>query len=466
MSDQTSSGSSSRALPRGALVSIVCTVALALILVIVGTAALVRHAATGGSGLSPRQTQLINAVATLPGRTREAVRQVLADAKHEPRALLIDKAVAEKPYWERRFPAPEDTGYLLFSGVDPRYRQSIVQLIRINDGLVMAEWVPDWKAIFKRISDKPGYDRGNPANARAVHPLLLDDGSIVFNTSHSLVRIGRCSGAPVWVLDQIIHHSIELDNAGNLLVSGVSDHGLADNPTLQKTLRDDSIARVSVQGTLLQNLSFIEILRQNGLGSLLLGIHGALSADPVHINQLEEARDTTPFWEKGDLLISSRHLSTVFLYRLRTGKILWYRQGPWMNQHSASFHGDRYIAVFDNNIVNGLPEGFITAAEHNRVLLLDLSNGEISEPFKALLDRDRPSTITEGRVRLLPDGGMYIEDSDHGRHLRYTKDELLWSRVNDFDDGRIGNVAWSRYLTSAEASAGLAASAGSCTAAK
>jgi len=34
---------------------------------------------------------------------------------------------------------------------------------------------------------------------------------------------------------------------------------------------------------------------------------------------------------------------------------------------------------------------------------------------------------------------------------------LLWSRVNDYDDKRIGAVAWSRYLTAEEASIPLRA---------
>jgi hypothetical protein len=55
--------------------------------------------------------------------------------------------------------------------------------------------------------------------------------------------------------------------------------------------------------------------------------------------------------------------------------------------------------------------------------------------------------MTEGRAEILPDGGLFIEESNFGRHLRFTKDQLLWSRVNDYDEGRIGMVSWSRYLT-------------------
>ena len=74
-----------------------------------------------------------------------------------------------------------------------------------------------------------------------------------------------------------------------------------------------------------------------------------------------------------------------------------------------------------------------------------------SQPFAALLAESKPVTITAGQARLLPDGGLFIEETEKGRHLRFTKDKLLWSRVNDYDKNRIGIVSWSRYLTAEEA---------------
>ena len=75
----------------------------------------------------------------------------------------------------------------------------------------------------------------------------------------------------------------------------------------------------------------------------------------------------------------------------------------------------------------------------------------------ALLSAAKPATLTEGRARLLPDGGLFIEDTNNGRLLRFTADRLLWSRVNDFDATHIGFLSWSRYLTADEAAAPLRA---------
>jgi Arylsulfotransferase (ASST) len=163
------------------------------------------------------------------------------------------------------------------------------------------------------------------------------------------------------------------------------------------------------------------------------------------------------------LLVSLRHLSTVLLFRPSTGAVVWHRTGPWLNQHNATFFGTHEIAVFDNHVVADVPGGFLSAEGRNHIVVMDLDTGMSREPFSGLLDRDRPATVTEGRFRLLADGGLYIEESDNGRHLRYGNGALMWSRVNDFDDSRIGNVAWSRYLTEGEVSDALGAIGSGCS---
>jgi hypothetical protein len=176
--------------------------------------------------------------------------------------------------------------------------------------------------------------------------------------------------------------------------------------------------------------------------------------DPIHINQIKVAHSDSRYWQRGDLLISSRHLSTLFLYRPSTNKILWHQTGPWMNQHSVDFVDAQRISVFSNNVVSGVPKkehAFLTPKDLNRVYVFDFETKQVSQPYEALLAAAKPITLTEGRAQLLPDGGLFIEETNYGRHLRFTKDKLLWSRVNDYDEKRIGMVSWSRYLTAEEA---------------
>lgn len=413
---------------------------------------------------------MVMAVAEFPGLVITVFRELPSRVKGDPLPLIIDRKETEKQHWVRRFPVPEDSGYLLFSGLDPVVKHSLVQLIRISDGAVVAHWDPDWAALFEQITSKKFAPLGRWKIDQAVHPLLLSDGDIIFNTTGtSLVRLSPCSPKPVWMLDKLMHHSIELDATGTAIwVPSVSLEGFVDNPYFRDRIRDDSLALVSTDGHVIENRSFVRILRDNGLQGLLLGTFGPkLNEDPIHLNQITVAFSDSRHWKRGDLLISARHLSTVFLYRPSTGRILWHKTGPWMNQHSTNFVDEHLISVFDNNVVSGAPKehAFLTPGDTNRVFLYDFDTGLVQQPYATLLAETQPVTITEGRARVLPDGGLFVEETNYGRHLRFTRDRLLWSRVNDYDDKRIGILSWSRYLTAEEARAPLQALASRhCTA--
>jgi hypothetical protein len=431
-----------------------------LIVAVIGTAWAVRIAMVAGPRLSFEQSRLFIAIAEFPELVSGAIREVQTHFNNDPVLLLLDRKSVEQSQWIRSFPAPADPGYLLFSGVDPTAKHSIVQLIRISDGAQIARWDPDWPEIYQHITSKKFAPVGSPNAAQAVHPLLLADGDIIFNTVSSLVRLTPCSSKPVWVLDEVMHHSIERDVTDDIWVPSISQDGFVDNSWLRDQIRDDALARVSIDGQVLDKRSFVRILRDNGLHAMLLGSFGnVFNVDPIHMNQIQVAPHDSKYWQRGDLLISSRNLSTIFLYRPSTGRILWYKTGPWMNQHSADFVDDHRISVFDNNIVSAAPSehAFLTPGDTNRVILYDFETQQLSQPFATLLAAARPLTIAQGRARLLPDGGLFLEETQQGRLLRFTRDRLLWSRVNDYDSQHIGAVAWSRYLTAEEASAPMQA---------
>jgi len=434
-----------------------------LIFAVIGSAWAVRHIIiTGGDRFSESQSRMIMVVAEFPGLVKTAANEVRSRFGGDPVPLLMDRKTTEQPNWIRRFPAPEDTGYLLFSGVNSEAKRSIVQLIRISDGKVVSTWTPDWSEVYEQATNKKFAPKGSLRNLGAGHPLLLADGDIIFNTSAVLVRQNHCNSKPVWVLNEVMHHSNELDETGSALwVPSVAQDGLADNPWLRDQIRDDALAHVSTDGRLLERRSFARILRENGLESMLLGTSGVqINRDPTHINQIKAARVNSRYWQRGDLLISARHLSALFLYRPSTDKIIWHQTGPWMNQHSVDFVDDHRISVFNNNVVSGPPNGkqmFMKPGATNQVLVYDFDTQQVSQPFATLLTEARPVTITGGLARILPDGGLFIEETNYGRHLRFTQDRLLWSRVNDYDDQHIGVLSWSRYLTAEEASVPLQA---------
>ena len=443
---------------------LIAWIALVLFALVVVTAFVVgwavRHTLSDGERLSPGQKEVILFISNFPALVRESIGQIRESLNNAPSALLVNRASVEGPQWRRSFPSPADPGYLLFAGLDPVEGHALVKLLRISDGKEMARWDPDWPYIYDHVTDKKMAPKGSFRNAIAMDPILLPTGDIIFNINLAVMRLNACSRQPAWLLDIRSHHSNELDSDGTTWHPSVTNEAWSENSWIRERIRDDSLAHVAADGKLIDNRSFTNILDANGLGAMVYGTSGwKLQPDPLHINQIRVAPSTGPYWQKGDLLISARHLSAIFLYRPSTGKIYWHQQGPWLNQHSPDFVGDHQISVFDNNVYAGAPPDkvFIHKNDINRVFLVDLATGETTEPYKKLLEEARPMTISHGRARMLPDGGLFVEDSNSGRHLRFTKDALLWSRVNDFDQERIGQVFWSSYLTADEAAQPLKA---------
>ena len=433
-----------------------------IIFVVLSVATLVRLAYKDKVTLSNSQVNMIVNIAEFPRNVQWAIQDLYTMIDSTPFPLLQNRKEVERPSWIRNFPEPLDKGYLLFSGVDAQAKQSAVRLIRIADGSEIASWIPNLEAIHNQTSNKKWEPSRPTSKLRLFHPLLLDSGDIIFNTEGSLVRQGTCSAKPIWVLDELIHHSVELDETGDALwVPAVSEDGFADNPFLKNHIRDDALAHVSINGNILERRSFTRILRDNGLIALMMGTSGTtINQDPIHLNQIKAAKTNTRYWNRGDLLISSRNLSTIFLYRPSTNKILWHQTGPWLNQHSVDFVDSHRISIFSNNIVSGNPDkyhSFLTPNDINRLYIFDFNKNKVSQPYKKLLDVARPITVTEGRAQILSDEGLFIEESNEGRLLRFTKDRLLWSKVNDYDAKKVGILSWSRYLTAEEASVPLKA---------
>ena len=447
----------SRNNPIGLWVFVICLLLFLGGLSTVGVAWGVRHALMQGQGsdlvMSATQKDAVLKIAEFPATVRDAI-QYLRGLEKNP--LLFSRSEKEKATWIRRFPAPEDPGYLLYSGLYRNESAWSVKLIRLADGKVLTSWEPDWKYVDSKITKKKFDQPVDLSNMRAIDPLLLDDSDIIFVTGTATVRMPACSRQPRWVLNETMHHSTDLDLDGSSFWSPSVDlSGFESNQRLHSAVRDDAIARVSLDGKLLDRWSFARISNDNELDFLLFNGNdaGDFNADPIHMNQIRVARIDSKFWKKGDLLVSLRNPNTVLLYRPATKKVIWRQTGPWLHQHSADFMNDHQISVFNNNVVLQSPpdDAFLTRQSGNEVMVYDFETNQVTQPFKSVLDAAHPRSIGEGRARILPDGGLFFEETENGRILRFSRDRLLWSFVNDHDDKHIGALAWSSYLTADEA---------------
>jgi hypothetical protein len=350
-------------------------------------------------------------------------------------------------------PKFRDTGYLLLSRYDDTHGQSVVELLRLADAAVLYTWIPDIDEIISRgdfQSEFTNLEKNNTTPRYLIlHPMLMPDGGLVFHGTGPLVKIDACANIE-WMLKGLFHHSIELAPDGNIWVPTVIEPSSMP-PVIFPDYRDDSIALVSPGGRLLSNSSVSQILLDNGYRGLLLGA-GPYDIDAVHLNDIDPAWSDGRFWKRGDLLLSLRNRSTVFIYRPSSGKIIWSMIGPWLNQHDPDFVGDYEVSVFGNDIIaHGTTWSNKThamAGSSNQVYRVDLNDDSVTLPYEKGMQVHEVLTMTAGRSQVLENDDVVIEETDSGRLLRMTTDGALrWSYVNRSRDGNLYLVSWSRYLT-------------------
>ena len=254
-----------------------------------------------------------------------------------------------------------------------------------------------------------------------------------------------------WVIDGGFHHSNEKDFEGNFWIPSWSfpintkginlDINESDISQNMNFFHDDEIVKISSEGKILFKKTIISILRENGLESLIFPT--GENKDPLHLNDIQPVIKDTQYWKRGDVFISLRNISMVFLYRPSENKILWYSQGPWVFQHDVDIINETEISVFDNNLDNFTKSRVDGSSS---VVIFDFKTNEFRRPFdKAFVDNNA-HTLTGGLHALLKNGDVFVELTDSGRLMRVDKKgNIKWEYINRASNNNIYLLNWSRY---------------------
>lgn len=356
--------------------------------------------------------------------------------------------------------AARPPGYLLLSRYDGAASRHVVELVSLADGEVLHAWRPvpedllDGAPRTSKVADFTGWDN---VHYRMIHPLPLADGSLIIKDHQSFpMRIDAC-GKLMWRQDAYLaHHSTELDDEGHVWLPALLEPSTIDN--VQEGFYEDGLMELDIDGNVLSVVSVPEILIENGMEWAVFNASNR-NHDPVHLNDLQPILTDGPFWKKGDLLLSMRHISMLMIYRPSTREIVWMKNGPWLAQHDADILDDHRIAVFDNHAYDKGLGARVDGA--NRVVVYDFANGLVSAPWNAALSALGVMTLSEGLQEVLPDGSVMIEEENSGRLLFLdASGETVAQYLNKTDDGTSWRLGWSRWLPAAEAEALLAAASG------
>ena len=337
-----------------------------------------------------------------------------------------------------------DPGYVLLTAFDEGLKRPVVRLMRLSDGVIVHQYAPDITAVNRRSTFTSALidlksDRNVTLNLM-MHPLLMPDGGLVVHDSSPLARVDPC-GHVAWMIDGIFHHSVETDATGNIWASFRLPH--ARVPDVGPLFNDEGFMEVSPQGKTLFTARIADILDANGLGGLWRS--HPYTDDPFHLNDVQPVPGAGPYWHAGDLFLSLRNVSTVLLYRPSTGKVVWWKTGPWAMQHDVSVIDDHRISVFNNNWRIGYPEGTVDGT--NRVAVYDFTTDKTTFPMDKVMKALAIHTHAQGRATPLPGGDFMIEDTEGGRVLRAAPDGTVrWLYTSATPQMRRLQLRWSRYL--------------------
>ena len=261
-------------------------------------------------------------IANIPANLKSALRS----AREEDRFPSSSGGFAGNPNMQE--------SYLLLSRYSGDLKEGIVELVDLTNFHVLHTWNPDideFNDLTKKIDEfkSLNIDRNN---SRSIlrHPLLVNDGGLVFQHTTPLRKIDACSNLLFQNTTDLFHHSIEKDIDGNIWVPA---HTYPQNLPSEKVGRnlpredgylDDSIVKLSPDGEVLYEKSVSQIFIDNDLEYLLFSMRDKFFVrDPIHLNDIQPVDFDSQYWKKGDVFLSLRNQSMVLLYRPSTNKIIW-----------------------------------------------------------------------------------------------------------------------------------------------
>jgi hypothetical protein len=156
--------------------------------------------------------------------------------------------------------------------------------------------------------------------------------------------------------------------------------------------------------------------------------------DPTHFNSIHELPRNRHFdsgddrFRPGNILVSARHLNTIFIIDKKSGDVVWQYTGDLDYQHEATMvpkgePGEGQIVVFNNGRRN------LNGYRRSRIEAIEPTTGEIRWEYSSKFF----FSSVAGTVQKLPNGNYAICSSHGGRIFEVTPDkEIVWEWVPSY----------------------------------
>ena len=269
------------------------------------------------------------------------------------------------------------------------------------------------------------------------HVTLLPGGDLLaLVKDQELIRLDSRSRV-LWRRIGAFHHDLSVAPDGRIYALTRTAEQRPDiNPELPTLV--DEVTLLSPEGEVLDDLSLLDIILDSPYAFLLPSaneIHppsspggeraGRIESGPLdilHSNHVEvldgHLANVSPLFASGNLLLSSRTLSTIYILDPRSRRILW-AWGPsnLVFQHDPTLLENGHILIFDNG------------SDRSQVVELDPLQRKVVWRYGA----DDFFSATRGSVQRLPNGNTLVTESDTGYVFEVTPaGERVWVFANPF----------------------------------
>lgn len=268
----------------------------------------------------------------------------------------------------------------------------------------------------------------------------------------------------LWTIDLPIHHAVSFDSDGSVWTLSRRKVKREDEwiPLIDHGYVEDQVIHISSDGQIIDKFSLLDVISQNQYEGILYGGHPGkptiVHGDPLHTNDIDiltkEQASHFPSVQEGDLMISMRTISTIFILDRRTHAIKWSMTGPFLRQHDPEVSRDGSLLIYDNRTSRGQVgwgAKHLTAPQelgYSRIIAVNPVTRHIVWQYQGSKESPFYSSI-QGMLREMQSGNILVVEPEGGRifEVEKTSGDIVWEFVNLVEEGVVGRVTGAIPLT-------------------
>ncbi|MFH1755173.1 MAG: arylsulfotransferase family protein [Candidatus Latescibacterota bacterium] len=280
------------------------------------------------------------------------------------------------------------------------------------EGRVLHEWSFDryikWPHREISLNERPGF-------WRRVYAYPNGDLLAVYS-GLGIIKLDKDSDL-LWFNANGAHHDLDVAEDGTIYVLA---RDARVNPDIHpdKPVLEDFIALLAPGGETIKEISVYDAFKNSSYRHMLSRMNP--HSDIFHTNSIEvfdgKLAHISPFYKKGNVLISSRVMDNIAIVDLNEEKVVWATLGDWKKQHEPCLLENGNMLLFDN----------LDTEISSKVIEFDPATGDILWTYRGT-PPESFFTVDCGSNQRLPNGNTLIIESNYGRAFEVTATgNIVW----------------------------------------